>query len=62
MLRDKGINLRLTEYELNHVRQLDEANDRSVNSYIRNLIRQAANKSTIDLSPRKKAKQEAEYV
>lgn len=62
MPREKGFCLRLSDDELEQVRQLAQAHDRSINSYIRSLIRQAANKSVIELSPRKKAKQEAEYV
>lgn len=62
MANEKGFSLRLSDDELEQVRMLARSECRSVNSYIRNLIRQAANKSTIELSPRKKAKQEAEYA
>lgn len=59
--REKQFNIRLTDDELDQLRQLAAAHDRSMNSYIRSLIRQAANKAMIEL-PAKSRKQEAEYA
>lgn len=60
--REKQVRLLLNDEELEQLRQLAAAHDRSMNSYIRSLIRQAANKSVIELSPRKKIQiREAEY-
>ena len=60
MSREKQFNLRFSDEELEVLRQLAEAQDRSINSYIRSLIRQAANKSLIEIPTRKKAKQPIE--
>ena len=66
MKREVGFSLRLTPEELEQVRQLANLQDRSINSYIRSLIRQAVNKTAFDPIelPRRKAKKtvEAEYV
>lgn len=58
--RDRQFNLLLSDEELEQLRQLAAAHDRSMNSFIRSLIRQAVNKTTIEL-PSKKIKK-AEYV
>ena len=60
--RTKQFNLRLTEEELEQAQQLAAASDRSINSYIRSLIRREVNKSVVDLPIKKAKKQEAEYV
>lgn len=58
--RDIGFSLRLSEEELEQVRQLAYLQDRSINSYIRSLIRQAVNKTTIEVPAKKVKKQTAE--
>jgi len=62
MKREIGFSLRLTPEELEQVRQLAYLQDRSINSYIRSLIRQAVNKTTIEVPAKRTKKQEAEYV
>lgn len=62
MSREKQFNIRLTDDELDQVRQLAHAHDRSINSYIRSLIRREVNKSVIEIKPRQKATQDAEYA
>lgn len=61
MSREKQFNVRLSEEELEQVRQLAISQDRSVNSYIRSLIRQAWNKSLLEI-PAKKPKKTVEYA
>lgn len=60
--REKQFNIRLTDEEMDQLRALAAAHDRSMNSFIRSLIRQAVNKSTIEVPAKKAKKQEAEYV
>lgn len=61
--REKQFNIRLTDDEMEQLRQLAAAHDRSMNSFIRSLIRQAANKAMLELPAKKVKKQEAaEYV
>lgn len=60
--REKQVRLLLNDEELDQLRQLAAAHDRSMNSYLRSLIRQAVNKSTIDIPTKKVKKQEAEYA
>ena len=61
--REIGFSLRLSDEELEQVRQLAELQDRSINSYIRSLIRQAVNKTTITIPTRKiEAEKEVELV
>lgn len=60
MKRETGFTLRLSDEEMEQLRLLANLHDRSMNSYLRSLIRQAANKATIELPKRKKV--EAEYV
>lgn len=62
MIREKGFSLRLSDDELDQVRQLAEAHDRSINSYIRSLIRREVNKSVTDIKSRQKVTQDAEYA
>lgn len=59
--RDRQIRLILSDEEMKQLRQLAEAHDRSMNSYLRALLRQAVNKSLIEL-PAKEVKAEAELV
>lgn len=60
--RDKQFNLLLSDEELEQLRQLAAAHDRSMNSFIRSLIRQAANKATLDIPTKKVKKQETAEV
>jgi Xaa-Pro aminopeptidase len=61
--REKQVRLLLNDEELEQLRQLAQAHDRSMNSFLRSLIRQAVNKSTLELPAKKVKKQEAaEYV
>jgi predicted HicB family RNase H-like nuclease len=60
--REIGFSLRLSEEELEQVRQLAYLQDRSINSYIRSLIRQAVSKTTIEVPKRTKKQEAAEYV
>lgn len=62
MSREKQFNVRLSEEELEQVRQLALLQDRSVNSYIRSLIRQAWNKSLLEIPEKKSKKRVAEYA
>ena len=63
MQRGKGFSLRLSEEELEQARILARAQDRSVNSLFRSLLRQAINKSTVEIKPRTTArKQQEEYA
>ena len=54
----KGYSLRLSDLELEQLRQLAAAHDRSINSYIKSLIRREVNKSVVEL-PTKKATHQA---
>lgn len=61
--REKQVRLLLNDEELEQLRALAAAHDRSMNSFIRSLIRQAANKAMLELPAKKTRKQEAaEYV
>lgn len=62
MKRELGFSLRLSEEEMEQVRQLALLHDRSMNSFIRSLIRQAWNKTTLTIPSKKAAKQEAEIA
>jgi hypothetical protein len=62
MARTNQFNLLLSDKELEQLRQLAEAHDRSMNSFIRSLLRQAVNKSFIDLPIKVEAEKEAELV
>lgn len=61
MKREVGFSLRLSEEEMEQVRQLALLHDRSMNSFIRSLIRQSWNKSLLEI-PEKKSKKTVEYV
>ena len=62
--REKQVRLLLNDEELEQLRELARAHDRSMNSYLRSLIRQAVNKTAFDpiieLPAKKARKQTAE--
>ena len=62
MPRTNQFNLLLSDKELEQLRQLAQAHDRSMNSYIRSLLRQAVNKAFIDLPAKEEAAKEVELV
>lgn len=62
MKREVGFSLRLSEEEMEQIRQLALLHDRSMNSFIRTLIRQAWNKTSLEIPEKKSKKRVAEYA
>ena len=65
IVRNKRFSLYLSEREEDQLFALASAHDRSVNAYVRMLIRQAVNKSTVELElppRRRRTRKEVEYT